>query len=232
MSWADAHTKAENIRKSAGYSGGADGSGAYKVGSTSSGKSSGTPSQYAGTDFHQNAIDAAKANNWAGVYSELAKRAEKIAATGDDHGKTNEQILADLISNYGQKPSKIPEYDNSLSPQIDAMLQSILNREPFSYDHTTDPVYLAYEQQYKRMGDRAREDTLGDVAALNGGYASSWATSAASQAQNDFNSQLGEVIPTLYDAAYNRYLTEDGLKRDDLGLSCFSNLGLLSGSTE
>ena len=113
---------------------------------------------------------------------------------------------------------EIPEYSSRYSSQIDSLLESILNREPFSYDYTTDPTYLAYADQYKRLGDRAREDTLGDIAALNGGYASSWATTAASQAQNDYNQQLSNIIPTLYDAAYNRYLNEDSLKRDDLGL--------------
>ena len=107
---------------------------------------------------------------------------------------------------------------NVSSSQIDSLLSAILNREPFSYDYTTDPSYLAYEQQYKRLGDRAREDTLGDIAGLTGGYASSWAASAASQAQNDYNSQLSGIIPQLREAAYNRYLDEDTMMRNDLSL--------------
>ena len=59
---------------------------------------------------------------------------------------------------------------------------------------------------------------MGEVASLTGGLPSSWAVSAASQAQNDYNQQLSDVIPALYDAAYNRYLNEDSLKRNDLGL--------------
>lgn len=171
--------------------------------------------KYAGTDYHQDAIDAAIGGDWDAVLDALNKREEKVTATGQNYGKTSAQIYAELMEQYGQQ---MPEYNNTRSPQIDAMVDAILNREPFSYDHTTDPTYLAYEQQYKRLGDRAREDTLGDIAALNGGYASSWATSAASQAQNDFNSQLSGIIPELYDAAYNRYLNEDSLKRDDLSI--------------
>lgn len=119
------------------------------------------------------------------------------------------------------KLQQLPSYDSQYSSQIDALLNAILNREEFSYDHTTDPSYLAYEQQYKRLGDRAREDTLGDIASLNGGYASSWAASAASQAQNDYNQQLSNIIPTLYDAAYNRYM--DDYNKD------VTNLGLVMG---
>ena len=113
---------------------------------------------------------------------------------------------------------QLPTYDSNYSSQIDALLKAILNREEFSYDHTTDPSYLAYEQQYKRLGDRAREDTLGDVAGLTGGYASSWATSAASQAQNDYNQQLSNVIPSLREAAYNRYMDEYNKDVTNLGL--------------
>ena len=183
------------------------------TGSSSGGSSS--SNKYAGTDYHQDAIDAAIAGDWDAVIEALNNREAKVTATGENYGKTSAQIYAELMAQYGQQ---IPEYENTRSPQIDAMLDSILNREPFSYDYTTDPTYLAYEQQYKRLGDRAREDTLGDIAGLTGGYASSWAASAASQAQNDYNSQLSGIIPELYDAAYNRYLNEDSLKRDDLSI--------------
>ena len=113
---------------------------------------------------------------------------------------------------------ELPTYESQHSSQIDSLLQSILNREEFSYDYATDPTYLAYADQYKRLGDRAREDTLGDVAGLTGGYASSWATTAASQAQNDYNQQLSNIIPTLYDAAYNRYMDEYNMDANNLGL--------------
>ena len=114
--------------------------------------------------------------------------------------------------------SSLPPYNSPFSTQIDALLYSTVNRKPFSYDYTTDPTYLAYEDKYKRLGDRAREDTLGNVAALNGGYASSWATSAASQAQNDYNQQLSDIIPVLYDAAYNRYMDEYYMDANNLNL--------------
>lgn len=155
--------------------------------------------------------------------------------TADDAGKAalhaeNEQLAAILgddvtfgaggvWSGNAKTPfTSLPEYDSKHSSQVDALLDIILNRKPFEYDYKTDPTYLAYEDKYRRLGDRAREDTLGNVASLNGGYASSWATSAASQAQNDYNQQLSDIIPVLYDAAYNRYLTEDQLMRSDLGL--------------
>ena len=175
--------------------------------------------KYAGTDYHQDAINAAMNGDWNAVVDFLNQREVKVSEQGgDNRGKTSAQIYAELWDLYGQQMPEIPEFNSQYSSQIDSLLNQILNRQPFSYDHTTDPTYLAYADKYKRLGDRAREDTLGDVAALNGGYASSWATTAASQAQNNYNQQLSDVIPTLYDAAYNRYLNEDSLKRDDLGI--------------
>ena len=180
-----------------------------------------TNNQYAGTDYHQDAINAAMNGDWDAVIEALNKREEKVGATGQNYGKTSAQIYAELMELYGQQIPEIPEYSSQYSSQIDQLLNSILNRDPFSYDYTTDPSYHAYADQYKRLGDRAREDTLGNVAAMNGGYASSWAASAASQAQNDYNQQLSDIIPTLYEAAYNRYM-------DDYNMDV-TNLGLLQG---
>ena len=136
-------------------------------------------------------------------------------------GNGDTGAIANALKLYEQYNPKTPAPANesTISPEIDSMLNKILNREEFSYDHTTDPSYQAYEQQYKRLGDRAREDTLGDIAGLTGGYASSWAASAASQAQNDYNQQLSAIIPELREAAYNRYM--DDYNRD------VTNLGLL-----
>ena len=186
-----------------------------------SGSSGSTSNQYAGTDYHQDAINAAMNGDWDAVIDALNKREEKVGATGQNYGKTSAQIYAELMELYGQQTPEIPEYDSQYSSQIDQLLNSILNRDPFSYDYTTDPSYQAYADQYKRLGDRAREDTLGNIAAMNGGYASSWAASAASQAQNDYNQQLSNIIPTLYEAAYNRYM-------DDYNMDV-TNLGLLQG---
>ena len=183
--------------------------------------SGGSTNQYDNTDYHQNAIDAAIAGNWEDVEKYLSLREDKVGATGQNYGKTSAQIYAELMALYGQKTPETPEYNSQYSTQIDQLLNSILNREDFSYDYTTDPSYQAYAEQYKRLGDRAREDTLGDIAGLTGGYASSWAASAASQAQNDYNAQLSGKIPELYNAAYNRYM-------DDYNMDV-TNLGLLQG---
>lgn len=120
---------------------------------------------------------------------------------------------------FGNKIQASSGFNSSYSTQIDSVLQSILNRKPFEYDYKTDDSYLAYEKLYRNLGNRAREDVIGDVAGLTGGYGSSWAVSAGSQAQNQYNQQLASTIPELERLAYGKY--NDEYNRD------VSNLGLL-----
>ena len=152
------------------------------------------------------------------VLQTYQNRLNKASGTVGLEKYANDSIQQEMLDYIMANQNKKQPYESNYSSQIDGLLNQILNREEFSYNKDTDPSYLAYEDMYRRLGDRAREDTLGDIASLNGGYASSWAATAASQAQNDYNQQLSNVIPELYDAAYNRYLNEDNLKRQDMGL--------------
>lgn len=89
----------------------------------------------------------------------------------------------------------------------DAALQRAENMQ-FNYDPNTDPSWLAYQKQYRREGDRATANALGQAAAMTGGMPSSYAVTAASQAGDYYASQLSDKLPQLYQDAYNRYLQE------------------------
>lgn len=60
----------------------------------------------ANTNYHQNAIDAAKAGDWEGVKTNLAQREKKVAATGNNWGKTSADIYSELWNEYGAKPQQ------------------------------------------------------------------------------------------------------------------------------
>ena len=98
-----------------------------------------------------------------------------------------------------------PEFISQWSGIIQDLAGQILNRDPFSYDYTKDPLYQQYAETYTREGDRAMQDTLGAVSARTGGLASSYATSAANQANNYYMSQLSDKIPELQQLAYSMY---------------------------
>lgn len=116
-----------------------------------------------------------------------------------------ESSVGDAVS--GEIYSK-PEYSSRYASQIDALLDSVLNREGFSYDLESDPLYQQYRKQYIREGDRAMRDTMGNAAALTGGYGSSYGTTAGSQAYDYYLSQLNDRVPELEQQAYQRWQDE------------------------
>lgn len=110
-----------------------------------------------------------------------------------------------------------PTFQSNYSTRIDAMLDKILNREAFSYDAATDPLFQQYQKQYNREGNRSMNDTLA-AAASNAGGMNSYAITAAQQANDYYASQLTDKIPELYQLAYEMYLQDVDNQVRDLGL--------------
>ena len=110
-----------------------------------------------------------------------------------------------------------PTYTGKYDAQIDSLLSQILNRDKFSYDVETDPLYQQYAAMYNREGNRAMNDTLASAAANAGGM-NSYALTAAQQANNYYAAQLSDRIPELYQLAYDMYLSDIDNQVRDLGL--------------
>ena len=115
-------------------------------------------------------------------------------------------------------------YESEYSGQIQSLLQAVLNREDFSYDVSADPLYRQARKQAVSLGSRAMRDTMGQAAALTGGYGSSWAQTAGQQSYQEALAELEEVVPQLYEMAYRRY--------QDQGDTLKSNLSLLQALDE
>ena len=101
--------------------------------------------------------------------------------------------------------NKPGDYTSSYSEQLQAIYDKIMNREDFSYDMNADMLYQQYKDQYTNLGKMAMQDTMGQAAALTGGYGSSYASTAGNQAYQQYLSQLNEVIPELYQLALDKY---------------------------
>ena len=108
-------------------------------------------------------------------------------------------------------------YTSKYESQLADALDKVTNRQDFTYDPLKDASYQALAKIYTKRGEQARQNTLGDAAALTGGIASSYATSAAAQAQSDYNQQLAAQIPALQEAAYNRYMNDYNMNVSALG---------------
>lgn len=121
------------------------------------------------------------------------------------------QNLRTALGGYSVDPTgqyAIPEttgdfYDNKINALISSMQE-----KRFEYDPKNDPQYQAFRKQYLREGQRAMQGTMAEASAMTGGRPSSWAVSAANQANNYYAGQAADKIPELYQQAYNRYLDE------------------------
>lgn len=109
-----------------------------------------------------------------------------------------------------------PTYENAFAQQQKDLLDRILNREDFSWSKETDPQWSSYKKSYLREGDRATANALAQASAASGGRPSSYAVNAATQAGDYYATKLNDVIPTLYQKAYERYLDEYNMKLKDL----------------
>lgn len=87
-------------------------------------------------------------------------------------------------------------------------LNKYANRDPFSYDFNSDALYQQYRDNYILQGQMAMMDTMGQAAAMTGGYGNSYAQSVGQQAYNQHLNQLNDIIPELYGMAYDRYQQE------------------------
>lgn len=115
-------------------------------------------------------------------------------------------------------------YQSNYQSQIDSLLNSILNRENFTYDMNADPLYQQYKDQYVAGGRAAMMDTMGQAAALTGGYGNSYASTAGNMAYQNYLTGLNSAALDLYDAAYSRY--------QDQGNQMLNNLGMLMSADE
>lgn len=107
-----------------------------------------------------------------------------------------------------QAQSAMPTYQSSYDDQIRDAYQNIVDRDDFSYDVNSDALYQQYRDQYVLQGQLAMMDTMGQAAAMTGGYGNSYAATVGNQAYQSYLQQLNEVVPELYQLALDRYNQE------------------------
>ncbi len=96
-------------------------------------------------------------------------------------------------------------YKSNWSGTINNLMDKIVNQKDFSYDFNADPLYQQYKDQYTQLGKQAALDTQANAAALTGGFGNSYAATAATQANQQYLTQLNNVIPQLYSLAMDKY---------------------------
>ena len=92
---------------------------------------------------------------------------------------------------------------------LDLAEQAWRDREAFAYDPNADAIYRHYKDQATTQGQRAMEDAMGLAQAMTGGYANSYAQLAGQQAYGAQLEKLGDVLPKLYELAYEKWSDGD-----------------------
>lgn len=123
---------------------------------------------------------------------------------------------SDRVNEYYNKTrnlekNKPDEFESKYEDQISSILDNIMNRPKFSYtseDMVNDDLYKMYRDQYMRQGNLAMRDTMGNAAALTGGYGNTYASAAGQQAYDNYVAQLNNKALDFYDRAYQRYADE------------------------
>lgn len=162
---------------------------------------------------------AAKAQELANAAPSNNVTAGVTTASGSASGGTEAKPVyqrSDRVNEYYEKTRKLErnkpdEFESKYENQISDILDNILNRPKFSYtaeDMTNDDLYKMYRDQYMRQGNLAMRDTMGNAAALTGGYGNTYASAAGQQAYDNYVAQLNNKALDFYDRAYQRYADE------------------------
>ena len=132
----------------------------------------------------------------------------------------SEQVKQYLNNLNNHNASKPGEYQSKYMGLADEVLNNYMNREKFSYDLNGDALYQQYKDKYITQGKMAMQDTTAQAAAMTGGYGNSYAATVGNQAYQASLQNLNDIVPQLYQMAYDQYKQE--------GQDMLNQYGLLS----
>lgn len=139
-------------------------------------------------------------NTWESLLTFTAPTLNSTSYTATDEGKTNKSAMDTALTNLNNYGANWQYAQTNKD-----ILEEYLGREPFSYDLNGDALYQQYKDKYIQQGKMAMQDTMGQAAAMTGGYGNSYAQSAGQQAYQNSLDNLNDIIPELYQMAYDRY---------------------------
>lgn len=123
----------------------------------------------------------------------------------------NKNSAYDALAGYGD-----PNW--SRQSEADALVNDILSRPDFTYDINADALYQQYKDKYIQQGKMAMADVMGQASAMTGGYGNSYAATVGNQAYQSSLQNLNDIVPELYQMAYDRYNQEGQDMRNNYGM--------------
>ena len=150
--------------------------------------------------------------------SKAVQDKEKEAEQNKTYKESSDVRLAkQQMDQYNNTPA--PEWTGgSYGEALQQQINKINSREPFSYDLNADALYQQYKDQYINQGKLAMNDAIGTASALTGGYGNSYAASVGNQAYQSYLQKINDIVPELYQLAYNRYNQEGQDLKDQFNI--------------
>ena len=110
-----------------------------------------------------------------------------------------------LQAHQAAKPG---EYQSQFQTGLNDLAGQLQNRDKFQYDVNSDALYQQVAQNYLQQGQQAMMDTMGQAAAMTGGYGNSYAQTAGQQMYNQHLLGLNELVPQYQQMALQQYQLE------------------------
>lgn len=191
----------------------------YTSGGTSNGGTTANNNDpYKNRDISQEILDAAELGRFGrdiyGADSVEALRDEltkKVAMQGGNYGGgTVQDFMKGIYQQYSKEANRGLERQNMLNminnafggnnSTYDELYQSLLKKYN-DYDFDTfknGSAYQGLKSLYEMSGQNAMKDTLGEIAARTGGYASSYATAAAQEQYQNYMERLASLAEQMF----------------------------------
>lgn len=150
------------------------------------------------------ATTAKPAGSYTGLEGVSAGTAYKVGQAQQGYQQSDAVTQAQQALQQLQS-SKPQGYTSKYGDKLDAIMQQIQNPEKFKYSFNEDELFKNYADIYTQKGKQASLDTMGQAAALTGGYGNSYAQQAGGQAYQQYLMDLYQMAPEFYDRAYRQY---------------------------
>lgn len=147
---------------------------------------------------------------------EAQSTATKTVSTRYD--PTTDASYQQAMSALEAAKQQMPSYQNSYEAKLQELYEQITGRGNFTYNVNEDALYQQYKDRYVNQGQMAMKDTMGQAAALTGGYGSSYGQSVGQQQYNAYLQNLNDVVPELYGMAYQQYQDQGDALKDQYSM--------------
>jgi hypothetical protein len=138
----------------------------------------------------------------------------------DAYNAQRESVIGKYNPETGKYEGGYKNFDFGYDNWMNDVIAQIKLYPDFKYNFNEDALYQQYKDKYIQQGKLAMADTMGQAAAMTGGYGNSYAQSVGQQAYQAQLDNLNDIIPELYQMALDKHK----MTKDDL----YNQYGMLS----